>query len=244
MKNNKDALRELAQYYNMRKVCELAGVSYSSFKNWKSYNAPFSDEKCTLLLKIMSEIKMQETESNIKRSVYFITDLLTIPIPTVYLVDQEPKLIVGRALKKIPDIPYSSKGRTFPEKNLIILDKHQDDDMLLISLAHEIRHIYQHRVVYDEEYKEDEERKTRRIWKDNFKNYLDSSYENYEDQALELDANAFSWIIAKTILGKEITIKCDHKKLKIAIDDILSNFTLDEIKEVANDFDFCKGITN
>lgn len=59
-KNNKDALKELAQYYNMRKVCELAGVSYSSFRNWSSYDAPFSDKKCALLLETMKAISQQE----------------------------------------------------------------------------------------------------------------------------------------------------------------------------------------
>ena len=245
MKNNKEALKELAQYYNMRKVCELAGVSYSSFRNWSSYDAPFSDKKCVLLLEAMKAISQQEI--NTKRFIAFIVDLLTIPTPSIYFLNNgEMELIAGRAFRELPDLPDSSKGRTLPEKKLIILDKnkHQDNNMLLISLTHEIRHIYQFLVAYDEEFEEDESPKTRRAWRDNFKNYLDSSHEDYEDQALEVDANAFSWIIAKIVLGIDITVNCDHEKLKTAISSILENFTIDEILEVANDFGIvCKGTT-
>lgn len=63
------------------------------------------------------------------------------------------------------------------------------------------------------------------IWENNFKNYLNSSNENYGYQPLEQDANAFTKYIIKKVFNRNIFVK-----------DINDNFDL-WYKKIENDFD-------
>lgn len=172
-----------------------------------------------------------------KKFALFIVDLLAIPLPSIYFIKNgKSYCLVGKECNELPPVPKTSKGRTIPELNLIILDvnKHEDNMMLLVSLAHEIRHIYQYLVVNKKEYQEDVGIKTVKKWHNNLKKYKDSTFKNYEDQDIEIDANAFAYIISMVVLGKQLQINnCNQDKLQQAINDILITIPLDEIKESA-----------
>ncbi len=48
-----------SQYFNMKEICNLAGISYSTYHNWKSELHYLSETKVCLLLKTMKELTKQ-----------------------------------------------------------------------------------------------------------------------------------------------------------------------------------------
>ncbi|MDD6349735.1 hypothetical protein [Intestinibaculum porci] len=44
------------KYFNMREVCEKAGINYSTYRGWKNNGRSFSDEKAKILFLTMKEI--------------------------------------------------------------------------------------------------------------------------------------------------------------------------------------------
>ena len=51
-----EMLRVYSENYNMRVICEKAGISYSTYRGFKNNNQPFSTRKALQLLKCMFEI--------------------------------------------------------------------------------------------------------------------------------------------------------------------------------------------
>lgn len=49
-------VRDKAEYYNMRVICEKAGINYSTFRGFKNNKQPISDNKLIKLLETMSTI--------------------------------------------------------------------------------------------------------------------------------------------------------------------------------------------
>lgn len=53
---NDELLMKYSKFYNMNMVCSYAGVSYKTYRNWKSSMQNMSDEKIQLLLEAMIDI--------------------------------------------------------------------------------------------------------------------------------------------------------------------------------------------
>ena len=51
-----ELLRVESQYFNMKMICEKAGINYSTYKGFKNNNQYFSTEKILTLLKCMHDI--------------------------------------------------------------------------------------------------------------------------------------------------------------------------------------------
>jgi hypothetical protein len=47
---------EKCKYFNMRVICEKAGVNYSTYRGWKNNGRAFSQNKAKLLYETMVEI--------------------------------------------------------------------------------------------------------------------------------------------------------------------------------------------
>lgn len=55
-KKIEEELIEKSKYFNMNPICEKAGVSYNSYRSWKSKGTPLSKDKIEKLLKVMKEV--------------------------------------------------------------------------------------------------------------------------------------------------------------------------------------------
>ena len=49
MEDLKQFILEKSQYFNMKVICEKAGVNYSTFRGWKNNGNALSEEKLRLL---------------------------------------------------------------------------------------------------------------------------------------------------------------------------------------------------
>lgn len=57
-----------AQYFNMKKICELACINYQVYRNWKNSYKPFNDDKIKKLLSTMINITKDIEDSLISLS--------------------------------------------------------------------------------------------------------------------------------------------------------------------------------
>lgn len=122
---------------------------------------------------------------------------------------EEMQDIYGVSLKKIEFTPIESEpgytiyGYYEDTSKLIcinsdLLSKSSNYDKIMDTMAHEMRHAYQHAVVDNpEKYKVDE--KTVDEWSENFNDYKTTDvdgYAAYRDQPIEKDARKFaSWVV-------------------------------------------------
>lgn len=75
-------------------------------------------------------------------------------------------------------------------------------------------------------------------WKKEFKQYSASDVEGYENQSIELDANAFAWFIGRAVFNIEVTVNCNQNLLMQYKRYIANTFSLDEVKECLEYSDF------
>lgn len=80
-------------------------------------------------------------------------------------------------------------------------------------IAHECRHVYQKKYIYEHD------NKLARTWKKDLEKYQDSSVDGYENQSIEIDANAFALMIFEKLFKTydwyvAPTINCDKDLLK------------------------------
>lgn len=163
-----------------------------------------------------------------KEYIYFLCDLLTIDFPNVHI--KENGKYINLHGDEIPPFPAkdTAMATAYPKENKILVNMDAFHDGLeYIVIAHEMRHIYQWAAVQEKL----ESKRIIKLWEDNFKHYLDSSNDGYENQPLEIDANAFAYIIIKTLFDREITVRCDAKRLNKRIKELLIDFSREEIIE-------------
>lgn len=49
-------IRAKCKYFNMKEICQAAGVNYSTYRGWKSNGHNLSDEKAKALFSMMKSI--------------------------------------------------------------------------------------------------------------------------------------------------------------------------------------------
>lgn len=54
--NYKEIVSRKCIFFNMRVICERAGVNYSTYRGWKNNGRSFSDQKAKLLYETMRNI--------------------------------------------------------------------------------------------------------------------------------------------------------------------------------------------
>ena len=166
-----------------------------------------------------------QTMLDFKTYIDFLCDLLTIDKPTI-LYKQTG----------VFTMPKTAGMRSFPTENTILVNLSvYTDGLEYVAITHEMRHIYQYQVV--SQFLTDlESKSTIREWRKGFKNYKDSTHEHYENQSLEVDANAFAWYITKVLTGREIVVNCDRHALARRIRQIASDMPAEEVLEVYSYF--------
>lgn len=128
---------------------------------------------------------------------------------------------------------------TFPNKRLIRVDLNKISDVSIIYqiLAHELRHIFQCDVIANEEgFKGEVDSQTVEAWRKNMDGYLNSKDAGHENQPIELDATAFSYVVCMTLLHRPIKFSCNAEKLAPIVYDMSQNYAESEILECAKEF--------
>ena len=100
-------------------------------------------------------------------------------------------------------------------------------DMIYPILFHEIRHIYQYQSVMHPSWGEP----MAETWKEEIMHYSASNIKGYENQSIEIDANAFSKLIINVVFKKDFEVNCDQELLKKRIQELMNDFSYAEIKE-------------
>lgn len=174
-----------------------------------------------------------------KKLVVFICDLLAITIPDVVLYYKRDTVDLNcRHIEFDMSKAKNVKGKYFPDDDLLFIniDLHNNNEEWL-AIIHELRHCYQFYEIESDQ--PIENKKLIKEWLDNIENYKDSSNKNYENQPIEVDANAFTYVISMYLYERPVYINNANKKLyKRRIKEILQDITYNEILEVANEIDF------
>lgn len=154
---------------------------------------------------------------NISLKNFFEKLLLLLNLKNINVhVQKEGKcfdLISGNTIKKIK-LNKGASATSYPYQNLICinLDDYTNEKKGLeyFVLAHELRHIYQIEAIKNEW----EDKEILDLWKQNLECYKSAKHDGYENQPIELDANAFAEIIILELFGKPVSVNCDFKKLQ------------------------------
>lgn len=155
-----------------------------------------------------------------KTYIDFLCDLLTIDKPKI-LYEQTETFTM----------PKTAGMWSFPAENTILVNLSvYKNGLEYVAITHEMRHTYQYQAV--SQFLTDlESKSTIREWRKGFRNYKDSTHGHYENQSLEVDANAFTWYITKVLTGKEIVVNCDRHALARRIRHALAR----RIRQIASD---------
>lgn len=163
-----------------------------------------------------------------KKYILFLCDLLVIDQPRIFIKENGK----FKDIDDQPAEPFTLKGSaaatTIVEKNEIYIDMNViNKSMLYPILAHELRHIYQYQSVMHPSWGEP----MAETWKEEIMHYNASNIKGYENQSIEIDANAFSKLIINVVYKKDFEVNCDQKLLKKRIQELMNDFGYEEIKE-------------
>lgn len=156
----------------------------------------------------------------------FLSDLMAIDPPIVYFHENE-KFFYSNGLKCEPfTLNESSMATTVPNENRIYVDLDKvNEDFIYPVLAHEIRHCYQYQAITNPIYFEPRSDE----WKEEMDNYTNSMTEGYENQSIEIDANAFAKLIMNVVFKKDIIPKGDINRLNERYRELLEDYSYEEI---------------
>lgn len=162
--------------------------------------------------------KAIERNNNVDNFAIFITDLLAIDPVTL----------------KFETLDFSV-SKCFPEARTIIIDKNKLKDSLAmqITIAHELRHQYQHDCIEGEI--ENEPKYIINKFRKCFDKYISLGHDGYEKQYIEIDADSFAQVVLCALYDFQIqTTGIWDKKL---VENLLKDFTIEEIQQVASECD-------
>lgn len=168
---------------------------------------------------------------NVKKYIMFLCDLLVIDVPTVQIKENNKYYDLNGHEVDPFKIRNTAMATSYPKENKILVNIDSfSDGIEYIVLTHEIRHIYQWIAINDKL----ESKRLIKLWKNNFDNYLSSENDGYTNQPLEVDANAFTYIVMLALFNREITVKCNQKLLNKRIKELTLDFSKDEILDSYN----------
>lgn len=168
---------------------------------------------------------------DVKKYMLFLCDLLVIDMPVVH-IKQNNKYhdMNGNKVEQFT-IRDTAMATAYPKENKILINMDAfNNDIEYIVLTHEMRHIYQWTAINNKL----ESKRLIKLWKNNFNNYLSSENDGYTNQPLEIDANAFTYIVMLALFNREITVKCNQKLLSKRIKELMLDFSKDEILDSYN----------
>lgn len=164
----------------------------------------------------------------IKKYIRFLCDLLVIDQPRVFIKESGQ----FKDIDDQPAEPFTLKGSaaatTIVEETEIYIDMDViNKDMIYPILSHEIRHVYQYQAVMQPSWGEP----MAETWKEEIMHYSASNIKGYENQSIEIDANAFSKLIINVVFKKDFEVNCNQELLKKRIQELMNDFSYEEIKE-------------
>lgn len=74
----KKYILEKSEFFNMKKICELANVNYSTFRGWKNQDRPLSIEKLKSISFAMNKAHLNEHEQINKITLRDLTSVIKI----------------------------------------------------------------------------------------------------------------------------------------------------------------------
>lgn len=150
----------------------------------------------------------------------FLCDLMVIDLPNLKYHYQD-KYYDAYGIDVEPfELKPNAKATTVSNEHTIYidLDKFKDDIDVYLSLAHEVCHCAQLQSMYDDELAKDiAPFEIIQKWKNELKHFDASDVVGYENQSIELDANAFpGGLVESYLMWKctQIVIKCYLMNIK------------------------------
>lgn len=175
------------------------------------------------------------------RYIEFLCDLMAIERPFFNFKDNGRFYNdMGAKIEKF-ELKPTAKMTTIPTENTIYvdLDKFTDEIDVYLSLAHEIRHCAQYQALNDVGLWDITTPEMLKIWAKELQRYKDSTNKGYENQSIELDAIAFSWLIGRTVFGVEVKANNVNQDELNKYKQYISNiFSVGEIKETQDYWGF------
>lgn len=163
----------------------------------------------------------------------FLCDLMVIDLPKLkYHCQDKYYDAYGRDIEPF-ELKPTAKATTTQNRTIYIdLDKFKDEMDIYLSLAHEVRHCAQLQSMYDDKLAEDVAPfEVIQKWEKEFEHFNASDVQGYENQAIELDANAFAWWIGRAVFNVEMYVNCSGMLFNQYKNYISEFYSLTEIKE-------------
>lgn len=164
----------------------------------------------------------------IKRFYLFNCDLLAMEPPIVNFKKNDSYFDINGENCEEFNILSTAMATSVIEKNRIYINLDNiDDELVCFILAHELRHCYQYQAIMEDDIYEPYSD----VWKKEINSYKNSSNLNYEDQEIEIDANAYACFIY-IYLGKKIpVVQYDQNKLIKKIKEFGLDFSKEEMDD-------------
>ena len=171
----------------------------------------------------------------------FLCDLMVIDLPNLkYHYQDKYYDAYGRDVEPF-ELKPNAKATTVPNEHAIYIDleKFKDEIDIYLSLAHEVRHCAQLQSMYDDELaKNVAPFEIIQKWKNELKHFDASYVVGYENQSIELDANAFAWWIGRVVFNVEMYANCNKMLFNEYKKYICDYYSESEIKECIKYSDF------
>lgn len=148
----------------------------------------------------------------LKKYIAYISQVLSIKEPEVYFHDNGKFYNSKMKRTKAFELKPTSIATTTDEAIYFDLDK-CSQGIEYVLLAHELRHVYQKEAIEREDPAEPIQ-----LWKQALENYHGSQAADHEENPLEIDANAFAYIVAVHLFKREIWIKGPQQIIKDRIE--------------------------
>lgn len=130
----------------------------------------------------------------------------------------------------------SKQARYYTSKDLFLnLRAISDPRQACFVIFHELRHHYQ---ICQTEKKEYETKETIEQWKEELSGYKQNGVEGYDDQYLEIDANAFGIYMMYVMYGLRVPVAehVDVKRINRRMAEIADTFPPQMIKSIAREY--------
>lgn len=169
----------------------------------------------------------------IRNMACFVCDILGMDEPQIEYMETIPS--VDASYIRESDVIVFAKGKI----------SNYNDELLLVIVAHELRHKYQYEEVRAlAANKHVEETYIVQEWKKSFDNYKHAnevSKNVYQNQTVELDAVAFSEVIVQSLNpNRNLDLDSDFRAKVNVVKKILAFQYKDDIKEVLEEYGFNK----
>lgn len=163
----------------------------------------------------------------------FLCDLIAIDLPKLrYHYKGKYYDEYNREIEPFELRPTAKASTTQNRTIYIDLDKFKDEMDIYLSLAHEVRHCAQLQSMYDDELAEDVAPfPIIQKWGKEFEHFDASDVQGYENQSIELDANAFAWWIGRVVFNIEMHVNCNEMSFNQYKKYISEYYSVSEIKQ-------------